>query len=481
MNEQELADLFSEQLDRMFQGEPASVSAEAGEVQELLTMFGQPAAHHQFQAGAGAQTAFQNQLTNWFGLANGGSPMTILGLSKAWFISIIVTTVIIITGAGLIAVATTSYFIFGPVSVVPASPTAEETATDTPEETATPDPSETATDAPDETTTPVASTTPDDADDPDASPTADASETPETPAPDMPPLVFIGNPQVPVLCQGVYATQSTLVNFGSIPIDDASLVWQVIEGAEWVDGVIPTSPDLDNPDDSDEDASNQDDDSQGDNSNEASDENTDVDPSLIVISTDPLIVGSYTNFLPVPVEQKIKLDVKVKVKDNWWGAKKGSKIKVKLSIDQKFGDNSRFKYKYKAHYKTRGPGQIITIVKQDAKWKNLRGVAHPLGNQKYRVDGVTVVTNSCTGLPLTLPAGAFVNVIGWLQPNGTFLAINMNVVNITIINGDFNSGVPLPNGDDDDDDGDGGSGGGGGGGGGGGKGGGGKGGSRGGS
>ena len=43
-----------------------------------------------------------------------------------------------------------------------------------------------------------------------------------------------------------------------------------------------------------------------------------------------------------------------------------------------------------------------------------------------------------------------------------FLAININVVNITIINGDFNSGAPLPDGNDDDqgDDGGGDSGGG---------------------
>lgn len=408
MNEQELADLFSEQLDRMIRGESTSIPADAGEVQELLNLVGQPSVNAQFQAGSTAQVAFQHQMASWFGLLNGGIPMTILGLSKIWFFSI-VTAIVVVIGTGFVAVLTTSYFVFGPVAAVP--PTEEAT----PEESATPEISPT-----NEEGTSEASVTPE-------------VETPEAlEPPTTPPLMFVGNFGLPVLCQGSYSAQSTLVNNSNLPIDDASLVWQVIEGSDFVDSVNIIGDDVDYNNDDD----------QG---------NT---PSYIILSNDPLVVGNFVNFAAVPVQQKVKLDVKVKVNEHWWKAKSGTKIKVMLKVDQKFDDHGKFKdnYKYKAKIKGHAPGQIFTIVKQDANWIDLSGVAYPQDDGSILVDGIQVVTNDCTGLPPVFTPGVEVYVVGWLQPNGTFMAVNINIVNITIINGDFNSGVPANDDSSDDDD-----------------------------
>ena len=84
MNEFQFADLFSEQIDRMLQGERPEGVSNVDDLQELLEL-GKHISQTQFQASTATQAAFQSQLTSWFGIANGGSPMTILGLSKAWF------------------------------------------------------------------------------------------------------------------------------------------------------------------------------------------------------------------------------------------------------------------------------------------------------------------------------------------------------------------------------------------------------------
>lgn len=76
MNEQQLADLFSEQLDRMLQGQEPTLPANSGDVPDLLNLsrqFGQI----NFQPSAAAQAAFQSQLAGWFG--NGASSAATLG------------------------------------------------------------------------------------------------------------------------------------------------------------------------------------------------------------------------------------------------------------------------------------------------------------------------------------------------------------------------------------------------------------------
>lgn len=100
MNEQQVADLFSAQLDRMLQGEPPVLPAEAGDLPELLDL-GRQYSHIGFQAGLAGQAVFQAQMASWFGPTL-ASPATVLGLSKGWFISLSVILVALGTGLGYI-------------------------------------------------------------------------------------------------------------------------------------------------------------------------------------------------------------------------------------------------------------------------------------------------------------------------------------------------------------------------------------------
>ncbi|MBE7555900.1 MAG: hypothetical protein HS126_33015 [Anaerolineales bacterium] len=404
MNEQQLADLFSEQLDRLLAGEAIDLPAEAGDLPELLEIIGQPTTQTHFQASSAVQAAFQSQLVGWFGLANGGTPMAILGLSKIWLISIVIAVITVITGAGIIAVITTSIFISrsGPVVYVPTkTPTAQGTLT----VTASPVASTTVTPA----GTPTVISTP--------VPTAVITGTPSlTPVVGLPPLVFVGTWQIPRLCAGVYTTQSSLVNVGNAPINNAALAWEVIEGAELVDTVGFNSANLT---------------TVGDDSAA-----TGADDTAIAARSDPL-VGA-VDFQPISFEQKVKLDVKVKVKEDWWKHGSKTEIKIKLSVKNKFD--------LQPHPDPASYSQIITIVRQDAQWVTLTGFPHNVGENKMLVDGRIVVTNNCTGLPTNWPPGSKIRVVGWLQPDGTFIAINIIVININIITGDFDSGVPLPGG-----------------------------------
>ena len=454
MNEQQLADLFSEQIDRMFENEALAALAEIDDLQELLNL-GNQISTTQFQASPAVQAVFQSQLAGWFGLANGGSPMVILGLSKVWFISIIVAVVI---GFGALVVVVTNIFGFnGDVIVEVPTVTATEEGAETP--------------SAEETLTPETSTTPDPAETPTGEETPEAAPTDEAPTDEVPTdeetptLIFIGGGLGGVtLCQGSYGTQATLVNYGNLPVTNAGLVWEVIEGAELVDNMNIVSPVL------------------------ISDDTTPVvdtdavalpdSQAMAVDIADVPYLGSHAFFdSSISVEQEVKLDVKVKVKDNWWQQESGTKIKVKLSVTNNIEiDNSD---DYQDHDRGHGndpdgfdednpgrgrghhhPSQIITIVKQDAQWINLGGIAQPHGDNSWLVDGVVVTTNECTGWPLNFIPGANVQVIGFLQPDGTFVAINIIIVdvNVTVIN--FDSGVPMPSSDDGGGDGNGGGGGG---------------------
>jgi uncharacterized membrane protein YgcG len=427
MNEQQLADLFSEQLDRLLEGEAINLPPEAGDVPELLNLVGQPAAHSQFQASAATQAAFQSQLAGWFGLASGGT-MTILGLSKVWFISILVTVVTVVTGTGFLAVVTTSLLVFG-------SGLAATTPTKTPIATPVLTGTVTASPVASTTVTPVGTPT---IPTPAMTPTVVVTGTPGlTPTAQLPPIIFIGHIQIPRLCAGVYTAQSTLVNVGQSPVDNAALAWEVMEGADLVETVGFDSASLIPVVDT------------GAASGTDPAAGAVSDPAAVVAANTPLIGA--VEFQPISVEQDIKLEVKVKVKDDWWKHESETKIKIKLSVKNKFD----------LHPGHSQQSQIITIVRQDAQWVSLVGFPHNLGENRMLVNGHIVVTNNCTGLPANWPPGSKVQVVGWLQPDGTFIAINIIVVNITIITGDFDSGVPLPRPGGSGDS-DGGSGGGGG-------------------
>ena len=446
MDEQRLADLFSEQVDHMLHGESTAIPSNAEDLPELLDFMRQSTTQTQFQAGSAAQAAFQSQVAGWFGLANGGSPMTILGLSKTWFISIIVTIVTIIGGAGLITVIATTIVAYNVSSQLP--PTTEPTVEPTGEPTTEP------------TTEPTG--------EPTTEPTSEPTTEPEPPPAEPPTLIFVTNLASVQLCQGAYTAQRTLVNYGDQPLTDAALAWNVIEGATFVDNVNISSPGL--PETSDEIQATTPD---------------SADDSLV--SDEEIVQSGYVNFNPISVEQDVNLDVNVNVNDAWWEQPDGAEIKVELAVINQVVYLNNDGQEYKDHNRGHGndpdgfdednPGrshrynsdsstsQIITIVKQSAQWITLTGPAHPDGQQSLLVDGTAVVINGCTALPPTLPAGANVQVIGLLQPDGTFIAINISIININLIDGDFNSGVPLPGNDGDDGGSDGGSGGGSGGGG----------------
>ena len=93
MNEQQLADLFSEQLDQILAGK--TIAAPVEELSGLLNL-GQQLTQVRFQASPAAQAAFQGQVTSWFGSAGGAG----LGLSKGLLMAIMM---VVGTGIGLVA------------------------------------------------------------------------------------------------------------------------------------------------------------------------------------------------------------------------------------------------------------------------------------------------------------------------------------------------------------------------------------------
>jgi hypothetical protein len=96
MSEQQLADLFTEQIDRMLAGEAIETPVE--ELTDLLNL-GQQLTQVRYQASPTAQAAFQGQMASWFGSTGG----TGLGLSKGMLMAIMTA---VGTGIGLIALVT---------------------------------------------------------------------------------------------------------------------------------------------------------------------------------------------------------------------------------------------------------------------------------------------------------------------------------------------------------------------------------------
>lgn len=117
MNEQQLADLFSEQIDRMLIGEDVSLPAEAAELNDLLSLGGQ-LSQTQFTASTAATAAFYGQLATWFG-AKGVSTATVLGIPKVLFSILLVTG----TGLALLVVGAVTYLNFADTSAPTQAPT----------------------------------------------------------------------------------------------------------------------------------------------------------------------------------------------------------------------------------------------------------------------------------------------------------------------------------------------------------------------
>lgn len=99
MNEQQLADLFSEQLDHLLQGQTPSLPPEAADLQELLD-FGQQFSQITFQPGTAAQATFQSQLASWFGPTSNGAA-TVWGLSKTLLFTLIGAAILVGIGVGI--------------------------------------------------------------------------------------------------------------------------------------------------------------------------------------------------------------------------------------------------------------------------------------------------------------------------------------------------------------------------------------------
>jgi hypothetical protein len=70
VNEQQLADLFSKQVDGLLRGDSLSHSGAPERVQELLSL-ARDLSQAQFRASSAAQAAFHGQLDEWFGPTTG--------------------------------------------------------------------------------------------------------------------------------------------------------------------------------------------------------------------------------------------------------------------------------------------------------------------------------------------------------------------------------------------------------------------------
>ncbi len=100
MNEQQIADRFSKQVDRLLAGESPVAKPGAEPFSELLNL-SQQLTQVNFQAGPAAQAAFQNQVGSWFGPPNGSLTSTVLGIPKGWFLGLVA----VMAGAGLVGLA----------------------------------------------------------------------------------------------------------------------------------------------------------------------------------------------------------------------------------------------------------------------------------------------------------------------------------------------------------------------------------------
>ena len=100
MNEQEMADLFSAQIDRLLGGESAVDLAVGGD--SSLFSLGQLLIETNFQPSPAAQATFQSQLASWFGPTGGGLSTSLFGWPKMLLMSM--GAVLVLISAGLSSV-----------------------------------------------------------------------------------------------------------------------------------------------------------------------------------------------------------------------------------------------------------------------------------------------------------------------------------------------------------------------------------------
>lgn len=157
MNEQGLADRFSQQVDHLLGGEPPTVSPGDEGLRELLSL-AEELARVGFQASPAAQAAFQGQLERWSGPTNGPrTPVTKFGrrnIMSGKLLAVIISILVTVTSGAIAVVVAILVVIRGGIPAVPAS-TPTPTLTDTPSITTTvsPSPSVTSTMVPTETVT----------------------------------------------------------------------------------------------------------------------------------------------------------------------------------------------------------------------------------------------------------------------------------------------------------------------------------------
>ena len=132
MNEQQLADLFSEQIDRMLQGHPPVAPADAAHLQPLLAL-SQQFSQVNFQPGVTAQAAFQSQLSAWFGPLNGGTATAAWGLSKTLLLTLTAAVITIGATLGVVLLASLPEGWFDPQQqIVPNAPEAPQESLEIP-------------------------------------------------------------------------------------------------------------------------------------------------------------------------------------------------------------------------------------------------------------------------------------------------------------------------------------------------------------
>jgi hypothetical protein len=142
VNEQEAADFFSEQVDRLLGGETAPVPSGDAELQGLLTL-AKELSHARFQPSPAGQAAFQSQLGTWFGGRPEGTSLgprnrrwnTMSGKLFALILSIVITVVTAVATLVVAIVVVVSGVFSGsprtPTSIpaaTPASPTITATS-----------------------------------------------------------------------------------------------------------------------------------------------------------------------------------------------------------------------------------------------------------------------------------------------------------------------------------------------------------------
>ncbi len=140
MNEQQVADLFSEQVDRLLGGEVVADIPGMDDWSELATL-GEQLSQVGFQPTPVAQAAFNNQLASWFGPRAGGSASAFLGMSKNSLFGLGAAIMAIGAGIGLVLLMGTilpGLFSLDPADERPAPATAESPAPVTPKAPAPP-------------------------------------------------------------------------------------------------------------------------------------------------------------------------------------------------------------------------------------------------------------------------------------------------------------------------------------------------------